>query len=220
LKETKGCIFYHITHIREAAYLCVAMPSSIIVLKWAPQPFNKFMKVKEINCDFKIGSMDVVENTRGELRLYVGNEHGFKVLDIQSATTDEVHVPGLEEQALGKPVQGVLIPPFGIFVLCFTHMGVITKVDQPSGEIRTLTWRNPLTFASKLGAEYLVVGSTSVVDVINSETGKIVHVFETKKDKIRGLSLLVCKGNKLYLLAEEEKDGTRSASVIHILLEN
>ncbi|KAJ3343384.1 hypothetical protein HDU93_008749 [Gonapodya sp. JEL0774] len=193
LKETKG------SKIRESAYLCVAMPNSIIVQKWAPQPFNKFMRLK-------IGSMDVVENSRGELRLYVGNEQGFKVLDIQTVTTDEVHIPGFEEKVLGKPVQGVLIFSCDLFVLCFTQMGVITKTDQPNTDHRTLTWRNPLTFASKLGKEFLVVGSTSVVDVINSETGKIVHVFETKKDKIRGLSLL-------FLLAEEEKDGSRLASI-------
>ena len=70
--------------------------------------------------------------------------------------------------------------------------------------------------AARLSDDFLVAGSTTVVDVINSVTGKMVHVFETKKDKIRSLELLVARGNKLYLFAEEEKDGSRTAAVILI----
>jgi hypothetical protein len=71
---------------------------------------------------------------------------------------------------------------------------------------------------ARIGDDYLVAGSTSVVDVINTITGKIVHVFETKKDKIRSLSLLVAQGKQLYLLAEEERDGAKTAAIILVEL--
>jgi hypothetical protein len=81
-----------------------------------------------------------------------------------------------------------------------------------------LNWRNPLTFASRIGERYIVAGSTSVVDVIDSRSGRIVHVFETKKDKIRSLRMLVSRQNLLYLLAEEERDGVKTAAIIAVEL--
>jgi hypothetical protein len=72
--------------------------------------------------------------------------------------------------------------------------------------------------AAKIGTDFLFAGSTSVVDVIDSRTGRIVHVFETKKDKIRELKLLVARGNQVYLLAEEEKDGMRASAIISVEL--
>ena len=71
---------------------------------------------------------------------------------------------------------------------------------------------------ASIGADYLVAGSTSVVDVIDSRTGRIVHVFETKKDKIRSLRLLVAHGSLIYLLAEEERDGVRTVAIISVEL--
>ncbi|TPX67349.1 hypothetical protein SpCBS45565_g03850 [Spizellomyces sp. 'palustris'] len=216
MKETKGCQFYSLARIGPSIYLCVATPKSLLVLKWAPHPFNKFMKLKEIMVDFKVTSLDITESPTGELRLYAGTATRFKVVDLQTVTVEEIVVPGVPEDKLGPPVRGVLYSQ--LFVLCYEHMGIMTKLHLNMKENRTLTWRNSLTFSGKLGDDYLVAGSTAVVDVINSETGKIVHVFETKRDKIRSLNLLVCKGEKLFLLAEEEKDGMKTASIILIEL--
>ena len=63
-----------------------------------------------------------------------------------------------------------------------------------------------MTFIAILGKDFLVAGSDSVVDIINSHTGKIVHVFETQREKIRELKLLVCRENQFYLIAQEEKE--------------
>ncbi|KAJ3083932.1 hypothetical protein HK102_000828 [Quaeritorhiza haematococci] len=217
MKETKGCDFYSVARQHTSVYLCVAMPKSILISKWAPHPFNRFMKVKEVSIDTRISSMDLIEYNQTDLRLYVGTPLRFKVLDIQTATSEDIFIPGVPEDKLGRPIRGMVFNDS--FIICYQHMGIITYIEASSKDSKTLTWRNPLTFASKIGQEFLVAGSSSVVDVINSETGKIVHVFETKKDKIRSLELLVCKGHKLFLLAEEEKDGQKSASIIHILLE-
>ena len=73
-------------------------------------------------------------------------------------------------------------------------------------------------YLATIGSEYLVAGSSSVVDVISSITGKIVHVFETKKDKIRSLGLLLARGSQLYLLAEEEREGLKTAAIILVEL--
>lgn len=69
---------------------------------------------------------------------------------------------------------------------------------------------------AKLTPMLLVAGSTSVVDVIQIDTGKIVHVFETKKDKIKALNLMACREGKLFLLADEERDNKSCWSVIAI----
>jgi hypothetical protein len=73
-------------------------------------------------------------------------------------------------------------------------------------------------FVASIGSDYLVAGSISVVDVIDSRTGRIVHVFETKKDKIRSLRLLVAHGSLIYLLAEEERDGVKTVAIISVEL--
>ncbi|KAJ3293461.1 hypothetical protein HK104_004432 [Borealophlyctis nickersoniae] len=169
---------------KTSVYLCVAMPRSIIVLKWAPHPFNKFMKVKEVSTEFKVNSMDITESGNGDLRLYVGMPLGFKMINLQAVTAEDVSFPELSEQKLGLPVRGILFNES--FILCYES------------------------------SDYLVAGSSAVVDVINSETGKIVHVFETKKDKIRSLELLVSKGDRLFLLAEEDKDNIKTSSIIMI----
>jgi hypothetical protein len=82
--------------------------------------------------------------------------------------------------------------------------------------MKRFTWRNPLTFASRLTNSLLVAGSQAVVDVWSIETGKIVHIFETKRDRIRSLNLLSCKENKLYMMAEEEKENVKTSSIIQI----
>lgn len=98
-------------------------------------------------------------------------------------------------------------------------MGMLQSLDK--NLIKSmLTWRHPLTFTAKIGRDYLVAGSTSVVDVIDTATGKIVHVFETKKDKIRQLRLLVARGSQIYLLAEEERDGIKTVAIILVELLN
>ncbi|KAJ3057492.1 hypothetical protein HK097_004013 [Rhizophlyctis rosea] len=215
MKETRGCTSYSITRSSTSTYLCVAMAKSILVMRWAPHPFNKFMKVKEVPMDIKIRSMDIFEARNGDLRLCIGTPNGFRLMNMQGSVAEEVVHPNLGMEKLGLPVRGV---PFADrFVLCYENMGIVTH-ETNGKENRNLTWRNPLTFSSKLGADLLVAGSSSVVDVISSETGKIVHIFETKKDKLRSLELLVSKSNKLFLLADEEKDGVKTAQVILIQL--
>ncbi|KAH6572221.1 hypothetical protein BASA60_006722 [Batrachochytrium salamandrivorans] len=214
MKETKGCDQYNITRTRTSVYLCVSMPRSVIVMKWAPHPFNKFMKLKEIQMESKPKLMDICESKSGDVRLYVDAANSFRVYDFQNVTIEEVTVHGVTSEQLGSPVRGVLLGD--VFATCYTNMALLHNLDSNKYTYSTLTWRNPLTFAARLGEDYLVAGSTTVVDVINSVTGKMVHVFETKRDKIRSLELLVARGNKLYLFAEEEKDGNRTAAIILI----
>nr|KAJ3422933.1 Mitogen-activated protein kinase kinase kinase kinase 3 [Polyrhizophydium stewartii] len=189
MKDTKGCDKYSITRTRTSVYLCVSMPRSVIVMKWAPHPFNKFMKLKEIPIDFRPTIMDICESRTGDILLYVNTATSFRICDFQNVTIEDVQTQGLALEQLGAPVKGVLLGES--FVACYT---------------------------TRIGEDYLVAGSTLVVDVINSLTGRIVHAFETKRDKIRSLSLLVARNTKLFLLAEEEKDGSRTAAIILIEL--
>lgn len=46
LKDTKGCEVYTMGRNGDHVYLTVIKAKSILVLKWAPHPFKKFMKMK------------------------------------------------------------------------------------------------------------------------------------------------------------------------------
>ncbi|TPX36540.1 hypothetical protein SmJEL517_g01390 [Synchytrium microbalum] len=213
LKETRECDFFSLSKMNNSVYLCVAMPKSILVMKWAAHPLNRFMKLKDVPQEGKISSMNVVENSATDVKLYTGVGTKFRMVDLQTTIIEDVVVPNTSEERLGNSVAG--IPFTDSYVMCYQNMGVISHQD----EHKILTWRNPLTFAAKLGHDFLVVGSQSVVDVVNADSGKVVHVFETKKDKIRSLNLLVCRRNKLFLLAEEGQEGSKSGGIIQIGLE-
>ena len=61
----------------------------------------------------------------------------------------------------------------------------------------------------------LVAGSATTVDIWSLETGKIVHIFETKKDRIKSLEFLFVRQRyRLFMLADEEKDNVRCSSII------
>ena len=63
----------------------------------------------------------------------------------------------------------------------------------------------------------LVAGSNQTVDIWSVDSGKVVHIFETKKDRIKSLNFLfVYAGYQLHLLADEEKGGQRCSSIICI----
>ncbi|KAJ3312761.1 hypothetical protein HDV04_002725 [Boothiomyces sp. JEL0838] len=223
LKETKGCIRYSITKVTDSCYLCVCMEKSVVVMKWAQHPFNRFMKVKEIPFETCPTVMEVLELKSGEVKLITDDAHGFRVYEFQGSTIEQIVPPNTTPDFHGPAVKAVVLADKVAF--CFKNIGMIQSIDSSNPTKSLLTWRNPLTFASKihfnvakLGSEYLVAGSNSVVDVVYSPTGKIVHVFETKKDKIRSLKLLVARNHQIYLLAEEERDGVRTVAIILVEL--
>lgn len=84
-------INYYVGKIRDSIYLSVAMPSSVLVMKWAPQPFLKFMKLKEVGFDIPIDLIDIVEDQiKKEVKIFVGHEQGMKMIDLQTATAEDV----------------------------------------------------------------------------------------------------------------------------------
>ncbi|KAI8913571.1 citron-like protein [Gorgonomyces haynaldii] len=216
MKETKGCEFYSLVRTKQSLFLCISMPKTVTIMKWAPHPFNKFMKLKDIHVDFKPTLMNMAESDTGEVRLFMDTHGGIRMYDFQNATIEDLQAPSLTQEQLGKPVQSVTLGEY--VVHCFENSGLV----QPLGfqdKKTILTWRHPMTFASKISDDYIVAGSQSVVDVINSHTGKIVHVFETKKDKIKQLGLLTSRDSTLYLLAEEERDGVKTCAIILVELQ-
>ncbi|KAJ3324983.1 hypothetical protein HDV06_005572 [Boothiomyces sp. JEL0866] len=223
LKETKGCIRYAISNfdlmlakVTDSCYLCVCMDKTVVVMKWAPHPFNRFMKVKEIPFETCPTVMEVLELKTGEVKLITDDAHGFRVYEFHGSTIEQISPPNTTPEFHGPAVKAVVLAEKVAF--CFKNIGMIQNIDPSNPTKSLLTWRNPLTFATKLGTDYLVAGSNSVVDVVYSPTGKIVHVFETKKDKIRSLKLLVARNHQIYLLAEEERDGVRTVAIILVEL--
>ncbi|RKP21189.1 hypothetical protein ROZALSC1DRAFT_11709 [Rozella allomycis CSF55] len=208
MSNTKGCEFYSLSKLKDSVYLCIVMPSSVLIMKWAPHPFNRFMKLKEISVDVSsINMIQVIEtNSKDDVKVFIGYENGLKMIDLQSATSEDISY-SLD----GKRIPNVVSP--------VTSNKLIRKDSNHQKYPLSFTWRQSLLFAAKLSHNLIVAGSHQVVDVWSAETGKIVHIFETKKNRIRSLKLLSCKGDRLFMLADEDRDGMKSVSVICIYVE-
>ncbi|KAJ1504457.1 hypothetical protein HMI55_002003, partial [Coelomomyces lativittatus] len=98
-------------------------------------------------------------------------------------------------------------------------VGVVLGSD---GTIKKkLAWRHPVLHAERIGNEFFAVCSETLLDVWHVAQGKIIHIFETKKSRVKGMSLLTyCEEEgKLYLMSEEEKDSLKVYSVIAVSME-
>jgi hypothetical protein len=46
-----------LVRVKQSLYLCISMPKTVVVMKWAPHPFNKFMKVKVHNVNYRMSML-------------------------------------------------------------------------------------------------------------------------------------------------------------------
>ncbi|KAI9016818.1 hypothetical protein DFJ74DRAFT_608746, partial [Hyaloraphidium curvatum] len=206
-----------------SVYLCICMPHGISIMKWAPQPFYKFMALKDLPIT-GVTSIDVIEvpdHGRPVTKVVIGHEGRFKILDIEEIAVDNVRMPeGVAENRAGRAIKGVAIGTDSV-VLCHNHVGLVSKLDRLKDEKKTraIQWRAPMCFATRIGDDFVVAGSSSVVDVFQVSTGKLVHVFETRKEKVKSLNHLFHRDKYLYLLVEETRDGKEFSSIIQIVQE-
>ncbi|KAI9355040.1 hypothetical protein DFJ73DRAFT_920396 [Zopfochytrium polystomum] len=214
MKDSKGCHFFAISETSNATYLCLAMTSSVVVMKWAPNPFNKFMREMDIPIDGPPRCIDILETMPDDVRIVVGIRSSFHFADIQTARVERVQIPGTSETLLGPPVKSVLFDDS--VLLCYESEKPFVVLG--SHEMRYMHWRTPLKFAGKLGQNFLAAGANSVIDIVHPDSAALVHVFETKREKTKGLQLLSCRANRLFLLAEEVKNGVELFSIISVVL--
>ncbi|KAJ3123796.1 Mitogen-activated protein kinase kinase kinase kinase 3 [Nowakowskiella sp. JEL0407] len=215
MKETKGCLSFSISKMKDSVYLCVIMPKVVQITKWAPHPFNRFMKFKDIPVDYLVKSIDVVELSPENVKIYLATNTRFKCYDSQKSTIEEITPPGVEDDKVGMPLRCVLFNER--LVVCYEKIGLVTDFEGEANDTKQFRWRNSLSFAGKLGEEFLAAGTKTAVDIVNHRSGKIVHVFETSRSKIKGFEFLFAKGNRLFLLAEDG-GATRALSIITINL--
>jgi hypothetical protein len=198
IKETKGCTYFQVSNTSGGVYVCAVLGMKVSVLKYAPHPLNRFMVVKELPIEtMKPKSIHVMETKDDgvvKIKVCTDDANGFKIYDLALSTIEIVSPLNIQATQLGGPVGGVLFHEAGkeLFCMCYKNMGLLQHLDQQF--LKTMfTWRYPLEFVTKMSMsrDYLVAGSQNVVDVIDISTGKIIHVFETKKDKNRELRLLL-----------------------------
>ena len=75
-------------------------------------------------------------------------------------------------------------------------------------------WRHPCKYAAPLGPHCIAIISELCVDVLSTTTGKILHMFETARDRIRSLELLCSRSSKLYVSALEEREDYSSLVIL------
>lgn len=73
-------------------------------------------------------------------------------------------------------------------------------------------WRFPCNYAAPLGPLIAVI-SELTVDIL-STSGRIMHMFETARDKIKSLQLLRSKDSKLYVSALESREDYSSLIIL------
>lgn len=63
-------------------------------------------------------------------------------------------------------------------------MGFLYGMDQDgTSKVKSTAWRQtPLTFVDRLNDTLLAASSYSAIDIIHGETGRIIHVFETRRN--------------------------------------
>jgi hypothetical protein len=200
VKETKGCTFFSVSVCGDSTFLSAVTPTKIVILKYAPHPLHRFLVIKEIPIEGdKPKSVHVIEGPDKSIKVCTDDTSGFRIYDLQSATIEIVSPLHVVPAQLGTPIAGVMFDKEEyLFCMCYRNMGLLQHVDQQF--LKTMfTWRYPLGFSTKMSMykeskivkQFLVAGSQNIVDVIDIGTGKIVHVFETKRDKHRELKLLV-----------------------------
>ncbi|KAI9336092.1 kinase-like domain-containing protein [Obelidium mucronatum] len=235
MKDTRGCLFYSLTSYRENHHLCISLGSLVSVWKWTSFPSNRFIKMKDIQFSFKPRCIDLIESAPNEYHMFVGGTNKdnsedscfCQSVDLQTGDIDDVHVPknGADEhhdndkvvgnRVLGRYVKGLSFPHVETLILCFKKMGLLSALGEDAGEdVKCLNWRNDMIFAAKLGTKYLVAGSKTVIDVIDIRNGDVVHQFATSLERIQRLQFLVSDKKRVLLLADEERDGLRSASSV------
>ncbi|KAJ3372465.1 Mitogen-activated protein kinase kinase kinase kinase 3 [Allomyces arbusculus] len=235
IKETKGCDFYRVGRTPAAngagtdITLCVSVQQTVcLVLKWVN---GYFVKLQEVELAQPIRTLDLVDDAR----VFIGHDTQFSVMDLAALTLETLANP-MGEDKTGAPIRAAV---FGDrqYMLCYQHFGFILEATTPTDSTtpqlvlkRKLPWRHPVLFAERLGNEYFAACSASLLDVWHVAAAKIVHIFETKKDRTRGISLLAARdappgqqavpgapaGGRVYLLSDEEKDGERTFSVLCI----
>ncbi|KAJ3331376.1 SNARE-binding exocyst subunit S6 [Blyttiomyces sp. JEL0837] len=193
VSETKGCHFFSVSKTSEALYLCVSHAKTVMLFKWASR---KFLKEREISTDeLPISVLTVVNINLNFIRLYVGGSTKFTAIDLPSNSKEDVTIAGIGADKLGPPIQSVLLN--GMLVLCYQKMGIVVEPNFASGklqkELKSLVWRNSLTFAATIGSDFLVAGSASIVDMSfeteSREAGlaRVIEMFSHPDDLVNKL---------------------------------
>jgi len=213
LKETKGCYYYSITKIGNSVYLSVAKQNSILIMKYAPQPFNKFMKLKEINIDTHVSHMEVIEFNNKELQLCITSPNGFQIINLTSVTCENINFDSPD--ITGPSLRSILFNDKIFYG--YKNMALVAKIEEINKKIDTIKWKDTITYIEKFGTNHIVAGSSCEALVYDS-SGNIVHIFETKQNTDKKLSLLVSKNNQLYLSftaqAKDEKGALTTISTV------
>ncbi|KAJ3222079.1 hypothetical protein HK099_002733 [Clydaea vesicula] len=198
IKETKGCNFYSLFQEKDSYYLTISLSKSILVMKW--MVFNTKL-FKELLHEEEIISMDII-SCCAELRLCIGLENRFRIFSIYSVTAENVIIPEISKEELGRSVKSVL---FGDeLVLCYQGLGILnSSIAGLSNNVQALTWRKPIKFAEKAGDDLLIVGS-NYIDIINRKSGKLVYFLEPKDSKINSIDFILTKENTIFIFAEEK----------------
>lgn len=110
-----------IDRVGHEIYLTILRAGVLLVLKWAPQPLFRFMKVREWTGITPI-SYSIVSTANGKAALIVAMDNGFWIGDITVGPLKLLD----EFSGIGKPIKVVDIGGgTGLMMLCFERKAKI-----------------------------------------------------------------------------------------------
>ncbi|ORX84492.1 hypothetical protein BCR32DRAFT_126921 [Anaeromyces robustus] len=210
-------------------YVCCHLPNSILLLKYNEKSYNKFSNFTHISINEKVNSINLFScQDIFTPKLVIGFSDKCDICNIsQSKNTKNINnfisinkkknykiIETLTKYDCGKLIKTLKYKDN--ILACYEDKGIIINPNNLNSEIKTIYWKQRIIDAGIIYNDYVVVCSKSIIDVININLGKIVHIFETKKESHRLLSLLITNSDNLFIKATDE--GTDICSLIRISL--
>ncbi|KAG4091950.1 hypothetical protein H8356DRAFT_951731 [Neocallimastix lanati (nom. inval.)] len=226
LKVTKGCINFTVEKCENDIYICCLFSNSIHILKHDKKIDNKFLTIKNISINNIVNSLCIIHSKISSFpKLVICYHDKVDLCDISQTKNNNIFInlnkkknheifESIIKEECGKLIRAINFKEN--ILICYEKKGIIVSSSNLNKEIKTILWKQDIVEAGIIYDEYVVVCSRSIIDVFDINTGKIVHVFETKKESNRLLSLLITDPENLFVIANDK--GTNICSLIRISL--
>ncbi|KAJ3193995.1 Mitogen-activated protein kinase kinase kinase kinase 3, partial [Entophlyctis luteolus] len=162
IKDTCGCSQYSLTSSLNFYHLAITVGTKIIIMRWAPFPFSKFMREQEVQLAFSPVTVELIERASNRIYAFAGSKRSdseggdgrFMSIDLMTGDMQRVRVPnargdcGGDGEELGACVRCISV--LGKLVFCFEKAGFVSPMGSPAGPLdipKLLNWRNDMTFA-------------------------------------------------------------------------
>jgi len=111
------CCCPAIERLNDSIFLSIYKPKSVLLMRWAPHPFNTFKKVKDITFDRPYVDSAIHEDDNGEIKLVIAYQAYFEIYDVESGVGQSVRI---ESDVQGSSMPRAILPlSKNRYIMCF-----------------------------------------------------------------------------------------------------